>query len=302
MMQRTRFRVLSPILVTLLPTLALSSQAFAQGVSDGVGDIGLTFGYNDVDDTEGDTASVGFAIIDGSYSFHVAPRVLLGFDANFRFDDLASDPDFNDEEDPESQLVLGAHALWELGADTRLGGFLAYGDTKMQDEVPSNNYDYYLVGLEARHFVNDNVMLYGQLALGDKVRDGDDEGEGLNDGQVVRLGATYFAGERSAFTLDLEYATASPYIDGDDDGEFFGATLSGETRLGTQAPLFATYYVRYDDIDATTENDKIEELTVGIGIKYMFGAGSSREAARAGRSIGTPHLPARASIWTERID
>ena len=51
-----------------------------------------------------------------------------------------------------------------------------------------------------------------------------------------------------------------------------------------------------------TENDKVSELSVGLGIKYVFGADSSREAARAGKSIGTPLLPGRASIWTEFID
>ncbi len=301
-MKHIRFRVSAPMLVTLLSTFSVPSVAAAQGLSGGVGDVGLTFGYNDVDDLSDETAGVGFAVIDGSYSFKVGPRVLLGFDANFRFDDLASDPDFADDENPESQYALGAHALWEMGADTRLGGFVAYGDTEAQD-VPSNeNYDYFLVGVEARHFFSDDLMGYAQIGVGDKGRTGEDDGEAFNGGQVLRLGATYFHDDRSAFTLDFEYASADPYIDDDDAGRFYGITASGETRLGTQAPLMATYFLRYDYIDSTDEGDQVEELQVGLGIKLLFGANSSRDAARAGRSIGTPYLPGRASAWTEFLD
>jgi hypothetical protein len=292
----------APVLAATLIAVAIPSLSSAQGLSGGVGEIGLTFGHNSLDEDGFDRANVGFGEFSGSYSFKAGPRLLLGFDANFRFDDLASDPDFDDEESPETQYNLGAHALWETGPDTRLGGFLAYGDTRMRDEPLSDNYDYWLAGVEARHFFSDDLMGYAQVGVGDKGRVGDDEGEGFNDGKVVRVGATYFLKEHSAFTLDLEYATADPYIDGDDKGEFFAATLSGETRLATAAPLMATYYIRHADIDATTENDFVKELQVGLGVKFVFGAGSSREAARAGRSIGIPHLPGRASAWTEFLD
>jgi hypothetical protein len=301
-MKHARFRVSVASLATLLSTTLVPSLSLAQGLADGVGDIGLTFGYNDVADNRDSSADVGFAVLDGSFSFPVGSGMLLGFDASYRFDDLASDPDFSDDEDPDSQYTLGAHALWRAGPDTRLGLFLAYGDTLMQNEARSDNFDYWLVGVEARHFVNDNVMGYAQFALGDKGRTGDDDGEGFNDGQVMRLGATYFLKDHSAFTLDLEYASADPYIDGDDAGRFYGVTLGGETRLRPDAPLMATYFVRYNKIDATTENDSLDELQVGLGIKVVFGATSLREAARAGRSIGTPYLPSRASAWTEFID
>lgn len=282
--------------------LVAATPALAEGPSDAVGDVGLTFGYTSVDDGEGAEAGVGFAAVDGSFSFQVAPGILLGFDANARLDDLGSDPNFNDSEDPKAQYAIGVHALWDMGSDTRLGGFLAYGDTVSQDQSTGDEFDYYLVGLEAQHFVTNDILGYAQVGLGGKVRDGDDDEEGFLDGKALRIGATYFAGENSAFTLDLEFGSASPYIDGDDDGVFFGATVSGETRLPTAAPLSATYFLRYDQIDATTEDDEIAELQVGVGLRFLFGATSPREAARAGRSIGTPYLPSRASAWTEFID
>jgi hypothetical protein len=293
------------MLATTLIAVAVPSLSLAQSFSDGVGEIGLTFGQNRVEALFGDgsnvEADVAFAVVDGSYSFPIG-SMLLGFDANYRFDDLASAPGFDDEEDPDNQYTLGAHLLWQVGPDTRAGGFLAYGDTRMQDSALAANYDYWLVGVEARHFIGDNLMGYAQFAVGDKGRTGDDEGEGFNDGHVMRLGATYFVKDHSAFTLDLEYAAADPYIDGDDAGRFYGVTLGGETRLGPQSPLMATYSVRYSKLDATTENEALEEVQFGLGIKVLFGATSPREAARAGRSIGTPYLPSRASAWTEFVD
>jgi hypothetical protein len=291
----------APMLATALIAMAIPSFSSAQDRSDAVGEVGLTFGFNDIIDLDNNAAGVGFAVIDGSFSFPVG-SALLGFDAGYRFDDLASDPDFSDEEDPDNQYTLGAHLLFQLGERTRLGGFLAYGDTRMQDEPLSSNYDYWLVGLEARHFIGENLMGYAQFGVGDKGRTGDDEGEGFNNGHVARLGATYFVKDHSAFTLDLEYASADPYIDGDDAGRFYGVTLGGETRLGPQSPVMATYSIRYNKLDGTTENDAVEELQFGLGIKVLFGATSPREAARAGRSIGTPYLPSRASAWTEFLD
>jgi hypothetical protein len=291
----------APRLAMALIAAAFPSLTSAQGLSDGVGEVGLTYGLNNVDISFGDEGDVGFAEISGSYSFAVG-SVLFGFDAGYRFDDLASNPDFSDEEDPDNQYNLGAHLLFQVGPDTRLGGFLAYGDSRAQDVVLSDNYDYWLAGIEARHFIGDNVMGYAQFALGDKGRTGEDPGEGFNEGHAMRLGATYFVKDHSAFTLDLEYASADPYIDIVDAGRFYGVTLAGETQLGDRSPVMATYSVRYTKLDATTENQVLEEMQFGLGIKVLLGAKSPREAARAGRSIGTPYLPGRASAWTEFVD
>lgn len=276
-------------------------------LAEGVGDIGLSFGLNSFSNEFsgfGRSGEAGFVGVDGSFTFRAAPRILLGFDAGWRADDVKSEPDFDFFGAPESQTMLAGRVLWEMSADTRLGGFLAYGDTNTRDMPSGQTFDYVLYGLEARHFVSDDLMLFGQLALGDDDGDGLSVGaaEGFNNGRSVRLGGTYFAGDRSAFTLDVEYATADPYIDGSDAGKFFGVTLGGETRLPVAAPLFATFALRTDRLDSTTENGLVQETTLGIGIRYVFGADSLRDAARAGRSIGTPVLPARASIWTNFLD
>jgi hypothetical protein len=304
-------------LAAALATTIAAGPLAAQGLSEGVGEIGLSFGFNDaVNGFEGfeRSATYGFGGVEGSYSFGVAPGILLGFDASWRAEYAASDENFDFFGAPEGQALLAARALWELGPDTRLGGFVAYGTTRNQqaDSVGFGfqNFDYWLYGIEGRHFVNDDLMVFGQLGVGD-----DDEGDGLtsggvltspgegfNSGRVVRLGATWFAGDRSAFTADVEYATADPYIDNSDAGEFFGVTLSGETRVSAGMPLFATYSLQSNWLDSTTEGGRVDETSVGIGIRYVFGAETPREAARAGRSIGTPDLPARASVWTNFND
>jgi hypothetical protein len=67
-------------------------------------------------------------------------------------------------------------------------------------------------------------------------------------------------------------------------------------------PLFFTCFGRYDYINSTDEGDSLNEMQVGIGLRYYFGADSPRGAARKGLSIGMPRLPTRASAWTEYID
>jgi hypothetical protein len=300
-------------LAAALATTIAAGPLAAQGLSEGVGEIGLSFGLNDVVNSYPDfqrSGNYGFGGVEGSYSFGVAPGMLLGFDASWRADAAASDADFDFFGAPEGQAVLAARALWDLGPDTRLGGFVAYGTMRNQQLVDPalgfRDFDYWLYGIEARHFLSDDLLVFGQLGLGDD--DGGDgltidgvplnNGEGFNSGRVVRLGATWFAGDRSAFTADIEYATADPYVDGTDAGEFFGVTLGGETRISAAMPLFATYALQSNWLDATTQGSSVRETSVGIGIRYVFGAETPREAARAGRSIGTPDLPARASVWT----
>jgi hypothetical protein len=292
----------APMLATALIAIALPSMSAAD-IRSGVGEFGLTFGTVEANDFRFNADDFSFVSIKGSYSFPIGERLLLGFDADWRRANYSAAFGPALGEPPESQAQLGAHLLWSLNDDTRLGGFVSYGDTRMVDRPRDENYDYFLIGVEARHFFNDNLMGFAQLAAGDKVRDGDDAGEGFKNGAVVRLGATYFVADHSALTIDVEYAEASPYIDGNDDGRFTSVSFSGETRLATDLPLYATYSVSNVRIDSTTENDVVEELQVGVGIKVLFGkAASSRESFRAGRSIGLPTLPGRASGWTEFLD
>jgi hypothetical protein len=188
-----------------------------------------------------------------------------------------------------------------LNEDTRLGVFGGYGLTVPQDEDMADAYDVLTFGLEAQHFISENLMAYGQLGWGEKLRDGQDSDEAFNGGPVARLGVSYFATKTSALTLDLEVAGTSKFVDEGDDGRFYGATLSYQQLVAQDLPLYLTCFGRYDLIDGT-DDGTVEEWQLGFGLRYFFGAGSPQDAARKGLSIGTPRLPTRASAWTEYLD
>lgn len=230
-------------------------------------------------------------MVEGSIEFDLNQSIWVAIDANYRYDDFGGD--FDDDEDPQSEYTVGAHILRDFGGDTRAGILLAYGDTRPQDYDVEDSYDVYLVGLEAQTNLADNVMVYAQLGFGDKIRDVDTD-EGFNDGMFARFGMQYTYSESTTFTADFEMAGNQTYVDNNDPGRFFGITFSGETRLPTEMPLSANYYVRYDHLDSTDEGEAVDEIQAGIGIRYVFGSGST--------SIGTPRLPTRASAWTEWMD
>ncbi len=272
-----------------------------------VGEIGVSGGWNGArmttdDGNDFDRDSTYFTTIQGSIAFRALDVYTFAFDAYTRHDGFGSSNEFDSNNAPEDEHGFGSHILFDFGTDTRIGGFVGYGDTDAFNLTRNESYDVLMYGFEANTFIREDLMFFAQLGYGDKERPGTSANEGFRQGLVTRAGLTYFANENTALTLDLEYANSEPYIDGNDNGRFFGVTFGGETRISDRAPLFVTYFTRYDIIDATTEGEKVDEMQVGFGIKYLFGADSPLEAARKGRSIGTPRLPTRASAWTEAID
>lgn len=140
-----------------------------------------------------------------------------------------------------------------------------------------------------------------RIGIGRIGRVGDENGEGFNRGRVARPGVARFAGERSGFTADQECAGASRQCDNRKNGRIHSSSLRSETHPGTAAPLMATYGLRNDQIEATTQDDVIQEVTFGVGIKFPFAADTPRQAAGVGRSMAMPQLQGRASPWTARI-
>lgn len=280
----------------------MSTTAETQTTSGIVGHIGLSAGLNSVRDDDADTANVLFGGLDGSITFPVFGSYLVVFDATARYDNFSSDNDYSDAEDPELEYSLGTHVLRQLNDDTRVGFFGGYGDTRTQGDKTRDAYDVWMYGLEAQSFIADNVLIFGQVGYGSKGRSGDNGNEGYEGGFLARFGISYFPDNKSSLTLEIEAAETDSYIDGSDDGEFYGITLSYQRLISDSMPLYFTCFGRYDMIDATTENDSVEEMQVGLGLRYFFGAGSPQEAARKGISIGMPRLPTRASAWTEYLD
>ncbi len=256
----------------------------------------------EVDGGNNDKATVGFGEIWGSVAFPFANGFIVALDADIRHDRYRKSSDFDDDEDPDFHFGGAVHALYNFTPDSRGGVFVSYNDTRSQGDPVSDAYNVWIVGLEGQSFIADNVMVYGQIGYGFKGRDGQDDDEGFNKGIAARAGAFYFMTDRTTLNLDVEFAGSENYIDSSDPGRFFGATLGGETQVAQNSPWFVNYYARYDHINSTDEGDHLDEWQIGLGVKYVFGASSAREAARRGKSIGTPRMPVRASAWTEYID
>ena len=270
-----------------------------------VGHLGIFTGINSVREADGgnvDSGKLGFASIDGSITVPFANDWLISLDAYARHDDFEGQEDFDSNEDPEREYMLGVHLLRQFTPDTRAGLLLGYGDTLPQDHDIDDAYNVLMIGGEVHHFFAEDLMFYAQLGHAFKGRDGQDDGEGFTGGLFARGGVTYFSSERSTINLDIEMAQSNNYVDSSDPGYFFGASVNSQYQLTESTPLYFTCFGRYDHINSTDQGDAINEMQVGIGLRYYFGADSPREAARKGLSIGMPRLPTRASAWTEYID
>ena len=267
-----------------------------------VGHLGLSAGYNFAyEGGDDEAASVSFGTIDGSITLPVFGQYLVVADAYWRTDDFESDDDFDADEDPESEYSLGVHFLRQITDNTRVGIFGGNGDSSTQGDPSSDSYDVWMYGIEAHHFLADNIMIFAQLGFADKGRDGEDDSEGFNNGLLGRFGVSYFPNNKSAITLEFEAAGTNNYIDSDDSGRFFGTTLSYQRLVMDGMPLYFTCFGRYD-VYSTTDSNSVDEFSVGVGLRYYFGAGSPQEAAHKGLSIGSPRLPTRGSAWTEFLD
>jgi len=299
--------------ITSLLAVSVSAQSSKHAVdpvversyeSNIVGHLGISAGYNGVREFDGssqlDDGDVWFAAVDGSITIPFATTWLITLDAYARYDDFESADNIDSDEDPEWEYTLGGHLLYQFTPDTRAGLLVGYGDTRPQDNDRGDAYDVWMVGGELHHFISDDLMFYTQFGYAFKGRDGQDDDEGYSGGLFGRVGATYFIGERSTLNLDVEFAGTTNYSD-DEHGRFFGGTLSYLQQLGDSSPLYFTCFGRYDHINGLDEGG-VDEWQVGIGLRYVFGAGSQRDAARKGASIGMPRLPTRASAWTEYID
>lgn len=266
-----------------------------------VGHLGISNGMNFLSEDNGESAREWFGSLDGSITLPAFQADLLIFDIYARFDNIGRDDDFDSNEDPKYEGILGLHYLRQVRENTRAGFFASYGYTIPQDEDSSDAYDVLTVGLEAQHFLSDNTMVYSQLGWGEKIKDGQDDDEAFNGGLVARVGASYFPDNVSSITLDFEAAGTNNYVDNDDAGVFLGATLSYQRPVAETIPLYFTCFGRYDLIDGTDDGN-VDEWQLGVGFRYYFGADSPRDAARKGISIGTPRLPTRGSAWTEFLD
>jgi len=284
--------------------MAADFKPYNEQIAGILGHVGGAVGGNYVEEVDGgtnDEATVFFGRADASVGFRTQSW-LFGVEGEVRYDDFQSASDFDDDEDPEWQWTVTPHFLYDVSSATRIGLFGQYGDNLPQDGDEGDSFDHYLIGIEGQTFLADNVVVFGQLAFGDKITDGQDDQEGFNNGIVVRTGLTYFATEFTALTADFEFAGSENYIDSSDPGRHFGASIGGKTQISEDMSLFFTYEASYTHINSTDESEQADELAFAVGIELPFGAKSLRSQWTDGMAIGAPRLPVRASALTEYID
>ncbi|MDP4823136.1 MAG: hypothetical protein NWR47_04225, partial [Aestuariivirgaceae bacterium] len=202
---------------------------------------------------------------------------------------------------PINTYGLGAHLSRNVGPSLDLGLFYAYGDGSRHNKSTSDQYDVHLAGVEMRARLDESLIAFAQVAQGFKGRDGEDAFNGFDKGLATRLGLVMALGESSSLMLDGEYSFAPDMFEGEDNGKFYGLKLSGETPLPGFRNVYATAFAAYQKFDSTTETDVITEKQAGLGLRFYFNQNNRFENLRLGGSIGTPHLPVRASTWTDEL-
>lgn len=285
--------------VTAAGFLSCASPTMAQGV----GYVGLTFGYNDAENIDNDDRDYGNSVtVDGAYAFRFGGSNTLVFDASYRSDGFDDVIDELDVEGMAPQYQIGAHYLRDVTSNAKLGGFLSYG-VAPHDNLLNEDYKVWLLGVEAIFDVSPQVILFGQLAFGDSIDNPDNSTQdsfGFHRGKVVRAGAIYTGLQNTDISLEFEIGGSKAYEDDDEPGRFYSVALGGQTALGG-SNWAATYGVRYAGFAAREDGDAIDEMTASIGFRYIFGANKPSDIARAG-IIGLPYTPLRASAWTPAMD
>lgn len=289
-----------------LSATAIAFVAFApMAEAQMIGSVGLTFGVDNVQEIDDpccqdeDTAPFGGLTFNGIMP--AGANADLAIDATVRMDNFSSPGDFDDTEDPGTEATLGLHYLYDMGNNARAGVFWSYGMQWPQDNDSDDAYNVWLLGVEAQADLGPDLLAYGQLAVGDSTQ-GEDLGEGFQSGFVVRGGVVKFMNDRSAITLDTQFASTPGYIDDDDPGRFFQVSIGGESLIGNDRPIVANYGLTWRTIDSTDESDHLREIEIYAGLSYLFGATNPRESWRNGYNVGAPTLPTRAVSWTEWAD
>ena len=295
-------------LILRSPAVSLGvSAASAQDLSFS-GEFGATAGMIAAFEVDGsssspDTATVGYGELDGRVVLDINNAFILAFDASYRSDDFSSSDDFDSNEDPELSYTVGLHGYYKL-PNSLVGGFVGYADTRPQDGDVEDSYDAMIYGVGAQTFLFDDLLVFGQISVSDKVRDGQDYREGIIGGLGVGSGSQYFMSDTQAWTLDLEYLALDQYIDSSDPGRGFGVNITYEHMIETSfAPIVLSAGAGYNYLSSTDEGDDIEEVTASLGIRFLFGnANDLRSRAETGANLDTPYLPARMAGWTEWMD
>ena len=160
----------------------------------------------------------------------------------------------------------------------------------------------FLGGVEAQGYLGNFTLYGQVGYADFQVDDDSPNGEGFTEGWFASGEARYFINDDFMLYANVAYGETGSYEDGDDDGEIWNWGAGGKILLASSMPIYGTLDDRGGYYDSTTEGDTGEEHAVLVGLSFLFGAPSLMENDRRGATLSTPMLPARAAAWTEALD
>lgn len=282
-------------LATAIAALALAGASILPATAgDYTGWISASGGMYNNSSTDDGGGKYGFVALDGTLEGRFSSNLGWALDARGEAYDWESADNLSEQ--PEYTGVLAAHLTRSEANGVHWGAFAGYGHSWLNRD---DDYSMWMAGLEGQTMMDD-FHIFGQIGYGDNIRS-DGEEEGFNRGSMVRAGGSYFLWEDTSFGVEGTLANANPYIDGNDEGEFSGATLHVQTRV-LDTPIHARAYASFNHYDATSEDDTLNERIYGLTLTYRFNGETSQAAARRGASLGVPLVPIYANGWAEQID
>ena len=288
-----RTKMLLPL--SLVSIVAGSAAAVAQD-----GYVGLSFGQydatNNPEDPGDPTRSGRSTTIDGLYRWALGPGALV-LEGSYRDDDITNDIMFGTAMTTQSHLA--AHYIYNLGSAATVSGFIGYGSAPHDD--PDEDFEVVYGGIGGSFAPSQMVAVYGQLGIGSAPNDDTTDSFGFSGGEFARLGVSYTGFAGTALSLEYERGFSDNYEDEGETGSFASIGLNGVTALAANPAFQITYGARKAFFDATDDNNRVDEVTASLGIRFVLGGKAPGDYAREG-VLGSPYIPLRASNWTPALD
>lgn len=257
------------------------------------GVLDFSAGYRDIASTDDGTGRSWEWSAAGRFNIPLSNNLSVQLDGASEFY-----TSLNDSEDPRRTATAGVHLSYRVPTRGLIGIFAAHGWSPLED---GQKYTARMYGVEGQLYRGDWTF-YAQAGVADVTKG--DTGEGINDARFARGVARYFFDANTKLELELSHARASPYIDGDDKGKFWGWGASFERKLFDlhRHPVYWSLAYRGASYDATTESDILNEHVFRVGLKVLFGARDLQHNDRYGATLDLPMLPFRANGFSELID
>lgn len=263
------------------------------------GYIGVNLSYSSGTDEGNPTEYTSFSQgLEGAFALPLANGAAVVVDALVHFDNF-DDPDPHWGVDSLAQYQASVHYLHPLGDNLTVGGFAGYGFAPF--DSTDEEYQVGFLGATLVFDASDALALFGQAGYGTSFDPDAMNSAGFYNGYVVRAGAIYSGLSFATLRAEAEYAATEQYEDAFEPGEMWTVAILGESAVGASGSLVATYGVRYAYFDAVGDSNNIRETSLNLGVKYMFGGGTTDKFYDIGY-VGSPYLPLRGSFWTPHMD